>query len=158
MNRVVKGLLIGCGAVVLSSTAITPRAFAQNSGRSYFQDRDHDRDRDYDRGRDVDHGRMGREYRGAFYDRLQDDLARAENAHYLRGEDLRRFSDAHHEVGRFQAKWSRGVFDRDDMDGAIASVQRVIDIPGLRRDDREALREDIARMRQFRAHMEGRRY
>ena len=104
MNRVVKGLLIGCGAVVLSSTAITPRAFAQSYGRSYFQDRD--RGRDYDRDRDVDHGRMGREYRGAFYDRLQDDLARAEKAHYLRGEDLRRFSDAHHEVGRFQAKWS----------------------------------------------------
>jgi hypothetical protein len=43
------------------------------------------------------------------------------------------------------------------MDEAIASVQRVADIPALHRDDREALRDDLARMRSFRAHMEGRR-
>jgi Ni/Co efflux regulator RcnB len=154
MNRVVKGLLVGCGALALSAGAFTPAAFAQNHGRSYFQDRD----RDYDRDRGWDHERIVREYRGAFYDRLQDDLARAENAHYLRGEDLHRFDVAHREVGKFQQKWSRGVFDRGDMDDAIASVQRVLNIPGLRRDDREALREDLARMRGFRAHMQGRRY
>jgi hypothetical protein len=85
-------------------------------------------------------------------------LARAESARYLRGDDFRKFDRAHHEVGEFQAKWSRGIFDPRDMDSAIASVQRVIDIPVLRRDDREALRYDLGRMREFRAHMEGRRY
>jgi hypothetical protein len=140
-------LVIGCGALVLSVGA-----FAQDYGRpgsSSFQDRD----RGY-----WDRERLAREYRGAFYDRLQVDLDRAERARYLRGDDIHRFDRAHREVGEFQAKWSRGIFDPREMDSAIASVQRVVDIPTLRRDDRDALRDDLARMRSFRAHMEGRRY
>jgi hypothetical protein len=150
MKRVVKGLLIGCGAL-----ALTAGAFAQDYGRperSNFQDRDRDRDRGY-----WDRDRLAREYRAVFYDRLQDDLARAERDRYLRGDDLRKFDRARREVGEFQAKWSRGIFDPREMDEAIASVQRVVDIPALRRDHREALREDLRRMREFRAHMEGRR-
>ena len=152
MKRILTGLLIGSGALMLSVSA-----FAQDYGRpferTYFQDRDHDRDGGY-----WNRERLMREYRGAFYDRLQSDLARAERTRYLQGDDFRRFDRAHREVGEFQAKWSRGVFDPHEMDSAIASVQRVVDIPGLRRDDREALREDLGRMRAFRAHMEGRRY
>jgi hypothetical protein len=148
MKKVVKGLLI-FGAFALSAGA-----FAQDYGRPYqsnFQDRD--RDRGY-----WDRDRLYREYRGAFYDRLQDDLNRAERARYLRGDDIRSFNRARREVGEFQAKWSRGLFDPREMDEAIHSVQRVVDIPTLRRDDRDALRDDLARMRAFRARMEGRRY
>jgi hypothetical protein len=126
-------------------------AFAQDYGRpqrSDFQDRD--------RGF-WDRERLMREYRGAFYDRLQSDLDRAEHARYLREDDFRLFGRARHEVGEFSAKWSRGVFDPREMDSAIASVQRVVDIRGLHRDDRDALRDDVGRMRAFRAHMEGRR-
>jgi hypothetical protein len=151
MNRVVKGMMIGCGAIVLSAGA-----FAQDYGRperSNFQDRDRDRDRGF-----WDRDRLMREYRGAFYDRLQGDLSRAERNRYLRGDDLRRFDRAHREVGEFQAKWSRGIFDPREMDQAIDSVRRVTDIPALHRDDRDALLDDLARMRSFRAHMEGRRY
>ena len=148
MNRVVKGLLIGCGALTLSVGA-----FAQDYGargeRSYFQGRD--------RGGYWDRDRLAREYRGAFYDKLQEDLARAERGRYLRGDDLRRFERAHKEVGDFQAKWSRGVFDAREMDQAIAAVQRVVEIRNMRRDEREALRGDLSRMRAFRAHMENRR-
>jgi hypothetical protein len=147
MKRFVTGLLIGCAAFTLCAGA-----FAQDYGRagqgSYFQDRD----RGY-----WDRDRMMREYRTAFYDRLQRDLDRAERSRYLSGEDLRRFDRAHREVAEFSAKWSRGFFDPREMDSAVASVQRVVDIPALRRDDREALREDLGRMRSFRAHMEGRR-
>jgi hypothetical protein len=149
MIRIVKALVIGCGALALSVGA-----FAQNYSRpdyrSSFQERG--RDRGF-----WERERLMREYRGAYYDRLQDDLARAERSRYLRGDDLRRFDRARREVGEFQAKWSRGVFDAREMDEAIASVQRVAEIRGLRRDDREALREDLGRMRAFRAHMEGRR-
>ena len=105
-----------------------------------------------------DHDRLMREYRSAFYDRLQNDLGRAESARYLRGDDYKKFDRAHREVGQFAAKWDHGIFDPHDMDGAIASVQRVVDIPVLRRGDRDALMDDLARMRAFRAHMEGRRY
>src|ERR1700712_1557977 len=115
MNRVVKGIIIGCGTL-----ALTTGAFAQDYGRShertYFQDRDRDRgfgDRD----------RLVREYRSSFYDRLQSDLDRAEHNRYLRGDDIRRFDRARKEVGEFSAKWSRGAFDAREMDEAIGSVQ-----------------------------------
>ena len=145
MKRVVTGLLIACGALALSAGA-----FAQDYGRpgpSSFQG-----------GGYWDRDRLMHEYRAAFYDRLQVDLDRAEHARYLNGDDFKRFDKAHREVAEFSAKWSRGIFDPRDMDGAIGSVQRVVDIPVLHREDRDALREDLARMRSFRAHMEGRRY
>jgi hypothetical protein len=132
MNRIFKTLLIGCAALSLRAGA-----FAQGG---YW-----------------DHERIVREYRTAFYDRLQIDLDRAEHARYLTGGDFRRFDKARHEVAEFSAKWSRGIFDPRDMDGAIGSVQRVADIPTLHREDRDALFEDLAHMRSFRAHMEGRR-
>src|ERR1017187_7085593 len=135
MKRVVKGILIGCGLLALAAGAI-----AQDRDRGYW-----------------DHDRLAREYRTAFYDRLQVDLDRAEHARYLTGDDIRRFDRARHEVADFSAKWSHGIFDAREMDNAIASVQRVADIPALHRDDRAALLEDLARMRSFRAHMEGRR-
>jgi hypothetical protein len=135
MKRVFKGILIGCGLLAMAAGA-----FAQDHDRGYW-----------------DHDRLIREYRTAFYDRLQVDLDRAEHARYLTGEDVHRFDKARREVGEFSAKWSRGIFDPHEMDNAIASVQRVADIHGLHRDDRDALYQDLARMRSFRAHMEGRR-
>jgi hypothetical protein len=150
MNKVVAGLLLGCSALALSTSALA-QDYGRPGERSYFQDRD--RDRGY-----WDRDRLLREYRGAFYDRLQSDLDRAEHTRYLQGDDYRRFDRARREVGEFQAKWVRGIFDPREMDSAIASVQRVVDIPALRRDDREALRDDLGRMRAFRAHIEGRRY
>jgi hypothetical protein len=146
MKRVTKGLLFACGTLLLSAGA-----FAQDYGRpvaSSFQPG----------GGYWDRERMAREYRTIFYDRLQEDLGRAEHDRYLREDDFRKFDRAHHEVGEFAAKWSRGIFDPRDIDSAIASVQRVIDIPALRPRDRDALRYDVGRMREFRAHMEGRRY
>lgn len=151
MKAVVKGLLIGFSALALSAGAFA-QSYSHPGYGSSFQDRDRDHDRGF-----WDRDRMGREYRGAFYDRLQQDLARAERSRYLRGDDLRRFDRAHREVGEFQAKWSRGVFDPREMDEAIGAVQRVVDIRGLHHDDREALRDDLGRMRGFRARMEGRR-
>jgi hypothetical protein len=150
MRRFVTGLIFTCGALLMSGGAS-----AQDYGRDdrgFYQDRDHDRDGTWDR------ERMAREYRGAFYDRLQADLSRAENARYLRGDEFARFSRAHREVAQFQEKWSRGVFDPHEMDDAIGAVQRVVDIPSLHREDHEALRDDLYAMRRFRAHMEGRRY
>lgn len=135
MNRIIKCLLVAVGLLTMTSGM-----FAQDRDRYWDQER------------------MRREYRNAFYDRLQQDLSRAERRGYLRGDEFRRFDVAHREVGEFQAKWDRGIFDAREMDRAIGSVQRVVDIPSLRPEDRDFLREDLRRMRDFRAHMEGRRY
>src|SRR5262252_1685800 len=140
MKRVVTGIFFGAGLFLFGASA-----FGQDHGRPgmSFQDRD----------RYWGHDRMAREWRGAFYDHLQADLSRAQRSRYLRGDDLGRFDRAHREVGQFSAKWERGVFDPREMDQAIASVQRVVDIPSLRRDDRDLLREDLRRMRDFRGRM-----
>lgn len=134
MNRIVKTILISCAAFAMCAVA-----FAQGG---YW-----------------DHERLMREYRTAFYDKLQGDLDRAEHARYLTGGDFKRFDKARGEVARFSANWARGIFDPHEMDNAIGSVQRVADIPTLHRPDRDALFDNLARMRSFRAHMEGgRRY
>jgi hypothetical protein len=159
MKHLAKGLIVTFGAFLLTAGASAQNY--SNHARTYFQDRDRDGDRGRDGDRDRgqwDRERMAREYRGAFYDRLQADLTRAESARYLRGDEFGRIQRAHREVSEFQSKWSRGVFDAHEMDSAIASVQRVLDIPSLHQDDREALRDDLFAMRRFRAHMEGRRY
>lgn len=147
-----------CGALALSASASVPVQNFSRVGVAYFQDRDHDRDADRDDRGYWDQGRLAREYRGAFYDRLQSDLDRAERSGYLRGDEFGRIQRAHREVAEFQSKWSRGVFDPHEMDEAIGAVQRVMDIRSLREDDRGALREDLFAMRRFRAHMEGHRY
>ena len=149
MNRIVKGILIGCGAMALSAGA-----FAQDYGRP--GERSHFQDRDRDRG-PWSHERLAREYRSAFYDRLESDLNRAEHNRYLRGNDIQAFDRARKEVREFSAKWSRGVFDAREMDQAIGAVQRVVRIRSLHRDDRDALRQDLEGMRRFRARMENRR-
>ena len=156
MKLLLRGIISLCGAVALSA-GVSAQSYGR-IGVAYFQDRDRYSDGDRDDQGAWDSGRMAREYRGAFYDRLQGDLDRAERAGYLRGDDFRLIERAHKEVGEFQAKWSRGVFDPHEVDEAIAAVQRVLDIPPLRHENREALREDLFNMRRFRAHMEGRRY
>ncbi len=148
MKRVVTGLLIGLGTLALSTGA-----FAQDYGRARQGTSFQGNDRGY-----WDRERLSREYRTAFYDRLQGDLSRAEKNRYLHGEDLRRFDRAHKEVGEFSAKWSRGIFDPREMDQAISAVQRVVEIPALHRDDRDALRQDVRSMRDFRSRMGGARH
>ncbi|MDQ6675672.1 MAG: hypothetical protein M3Z09_00080 [Acidobacteriota bacterium] len=96
-----------------------------------------------------------RDYRRSFYDRLQSDLDRAANNGYLRGGDLRRFEKARQEIFEFQQKWSRGRYDRHELDDAIGATQRVANLPGLDGRDRRALSEDLANMRAFRARMNG---
>src|SRR6476659_743926 len=130
MKRIVKTVLIGCGAIALSGSV-----FAQDYGRP--RERSNFQDRDRDRG-PWNHERLGREYRTSFYDRLESDLNRAEQNRYLRGNDIQTFDRARKEVREFSAKWSRGVFDSREMDQAIRAVQRVVGIRSLHRDDREA--------------------
>lgn len=149
MNRLLTGIITACGALAMSAGAFAQVQNYSRAGIAYLQDRD---DQAWDQ------QRLSREYRGAFYDRLQADLDRAEHAGYLRGEEFGRIQKAHREVAEFQSKWSRGVFSPHDMDAAIASVQRVFDIHALRPEDHDALRDDLFAMRRFRAHMEGHRY
>lgn len=104
-------------------------------------------------GPDRDDRRSYGDYRSSFYDRLESDLSRAAHNGYLRGGDWDRFRKAQKEINEFQDKWSRGRYDKHELDDAIAATQRVVDIRTLNARDRDAIQDDLARMRAFRERM-----
>ena len=88
-------------------------------------------------------------------ERVIADLNRAEsNSRFDRG-DWKRFDNARREIAQFQRNWSAGRYDRRELDQAIASVQRIMDLRSLHYRDRAALSGDLERMREFRAHSSG---
>lgn len=139
MRQLLAKALIGSSLLVAGIYPVGAQYYPDRNGRGY---------------RDTYNGGY-RDYRDAFYNRLQSDLARAANHGYLRGKDLRRFRQASEEIQEFQNKWARGRYDRHELDDAIAATQRVANLPGLDYRDRAALNEDLARMRDFRARMNG---
>ena len=108
--------------------------------------------------RDHDGAQDRREYRqeaGFPLERVIADLNRAEsNSRFDRG-DWKRFDNARREIAQFQRKWISGRYDRRELDQAIASVQRVMDLRSLNPRDRAALAGDLGRMREFRANSSG---
>ncbi len=89
--------------------------------------------------------------REALFDRVQEDLNRAQADAYPTREIRGRFEHARHEVGEFMDGWRAGRFDRHKLDQAIGSVQHAADSRGLLSRDRDSLFNDVARMRDFRA-------
>ncbi|MGI8991329.1 MAG: hypothetical protein ACR2I2_17325 [Bryobacteraceae bacterium] len=107
----------------------------------------------------------GRGYRGgdrgpnasyALFDQVQADLNRAATFGYLRGGQRRELAKASRDLAEFEGRWSRGRFDRHELDEAIGRIQHVVDHSGLNYRDRSALLDDVGRMRQFRAYESGR--
>ena len=106
-------------------------------------------------GRDDGYGNGG--YRGgdrsyALFDRVRVDLDRAAANSYMSGGDRRRVQKARHDLADFQNRWSRGRFDRHELDEAIGRVQSVVNSSRLSYRDRAALQDDLSRMREFRAY------
>ena len=106
-------------------------------------------------GRDDGYGNGG--YRGgdrsyALFDRVRVDLDRAAANSYMSGGDRRRVQKARQDLADFQNRWSRGKFDRHELDEAIGRVQGVVNISRLSYRDRAALQDDLYRMREFRAY------
>ncbi len=99
-------------------------------------------------------------YRGgdpsfALFDQVQADLNRAATFGYLRGGQRRQLANASRDLAEFEGRWSRGRFDKHELDEAIGRIQHVIDHSGLNYRDRAALQDDANRMRQFRAYESG---
>ena len=131
------------GAVLLAGSLA---ANAQVYGRGY-----------YDNGRFY--GEFGREdrYRDredrgfGVFDRVRADLDRAESSSYWNGGDRKRFNKVREELGEFQGKWANGRYDKHELDDTIAALQRVVNDNRLEYRDRNALQEDLFRLRDFRA-------
>lgn len=100
----------------------------------------------------------GYEYRNGRepLDRVRADLDRAAaDVGYLSRGEMARFNHARQEIGEFQEKWNRGIFDRHELDDVIGSLQHVVNSNRLRIQDRDILFSDLARLREIRERGSG---
>ena len=86
----------------------------------------------------------------ALIDRVHDDLNRAYGVWHFSGSDRDRLNHAEKQLREFAGKWSQGKFDKSDLDDAIESIQHVLDSNRLPDRDRDALSDDVARLRRMR--------
>ena len=62
----------------------------------------------------------------ALIDRVHLDLNHAYGGFHFRADDRDRLNHAEKELREFSHKWSRGDFDKGELDDAISSVQHVL--------------------------------
>lgn len=89
--------------------------------------------------------------------RVQSDLQRAAQSPTVRGKDRERYDNALRHLSQFDRDLTRGKFDKGKLDTAIDNVKRVVQNNTLVVEDRDALREDLARLRGLRAAYDRRR-
>ena len=98
-------------------------------------------------------GREGR-YRpeavSALIGRVHEDLDRGYAVWHLRGGDRARLTHAERQLRNFAEHWRHGRFDKGNLDGAIGSIQRVIDDNHLSGRERDALWRDVEELRRMR--------
>ena len=85
------------------------------------------------------------------FDSVQRDLDRTASNPYLSGSARGHVDHARHELWEFQRRWYGGRFSLGDLDGAIKSVNKVVNAGSIDYRDRRALQNDLSRMREFRA-------
>ena len=84
-------------------------------------------------------------------DRVHADLNRSyEDGWKFTNGDRNRLNDAEKELREFSKKWSRGRFDKGQLDDAISRIQHVVDNNHMPPVDRTTLDEDLGQLRQMR--------
>jgi hypothetical protein len=83
-------------------------------------------------------------------DRVHQDLDHGYQAWHLHKADRDRLTHAEHQLRKFSGDWSRGKFDKDDLDQSIAAIQHVLDNNHLSGPERDALGQDVEQLRGMR--------
>jgi hypothetical protein len=83
-------------------------------------------------------------------DRVHTDLNHAYGVWHFSDADRDRLNHAEKDLREFAKKWEDGKFDKGQLDGAIDSVQHVLDNNKMPTDERDALSEDISQLRKMR--------
>jgi Skp family chaperone for outer membrane proteins len=83
---------------------------------------------------------------------VQNDLQHATHYTRLKGKERERVDNALRSLSEFDQKFSRGDFDKGKLDQAIEDLKNVVEHNPLSAEDRSILNEDLARLRDFRAH------
>ncbi|HLJ49506.1 MAG TPA: hypothetical protein VKU01_26015 [Bryobacteraceae bacterium] len=107
------------------------------------------RDRDADRGRDRD-GDRDRFYSGRLFEHVRGDLDRVEDMTFPLTADRHRVARAKEELNELQGKLAGGRYDPTELSEVIETMQFVVSNNHLSREQREALSDDLARLREFR--------
>ncbi len=107
---------------------------------------DNPRYQDQDRRGDQDHDRM--------FDRIRDDLDRAQSETLPFTADHNRLMDAKVRVNQCQRMLNDGSYDRRTFDFAVSSMQRVLDLNRLSDREHDYLSGDIQAMRRVQADLE----
>jgi len=138
MRGLVLSSVAGAGLVMFSMTAAA-------------QDRDDDRyhhDRDgYFRGDD---------WRGHLFERVRIDVQHVRSVTWPGGGDQYRLGRTIDELNELQGKLVNGVFDRHELDDVIGALTKVVRDNRMSPRDRDILGDDLARLREYREHHEGR--
>lgn len=80
------------------------------------------------------------------------DIQHTEGYTRLKGRERERIENALRHLSEFDAAFQRGKFDKDKLDRAIDDVKNLADNNAMSPEDRRLLLEDLARLREFRAH------
>ncbi len=121
-----------CSGLLLSSVSM------------FAQDRD-----DHDR-----HEGGDRFYGGRLFERVRADLDRVEDRTWPMTEDRHRVQRAKEELNKLQGKLDRHDFVPHELNEVIETMQWVVKGNHLRPRDRDALQDDLVRLREFRERHE----
>lgn len=86
----------------------------------------------------------------ALIDRVHEDLNHAYGVWHFSDSDRDRLNNAEKQLREFAEKWSKAKFDKGELDSAIGAIQHVLDNNRMPQEQRDALSDDIARLRRMR--------
>jgi hypothetical protein len=86
----------------------------------------------------------------ALIDRVHTDLDHAYRVWHFSDSDKDRLNHAEKQLREFAEKWNHGKFDKGELDDAIGAVQHVLDNNKLPGESRDALSDDVGRLRRMR--------
>src|ERR1700730_7372340 len=104
----------------------------------------------------LSYGQFGPENRysptevSALVERVHQDLNHAYGVFHFSDSDRDRLNNTEKQLREFSEKWSKGKFDKGELDDVISSIQHVLDENKMPTESRDALSDDVARLRRLR--------
>ena len=86
----------------------------------------------------------------ALVNRVHTDLDHAYGMWHFSNDDRERLNHAEKELREFAQSWDKGKFDVGRLDGAIGTIQHVLDNNKLPESDRATLSDDVTQLHRMR--------
>lgn len=137
MKHLLLRTVAGTGLMLFGLTA-SMQAQRPRDDDSYHRDRD-----DYFR---------GDQWRARMFDHIRDDLNHVQTTWFSGGGDQYRIDRAKQELNELQTSMAEHRYNERALDDVVNAMQRVVSDNRLSDRDRSILNDDLARLRQFRAH------